>query len=101
VTVVTAIAVTGAAVAVIVLLAAWLSSAAGKRLAVLFAVLAYPAVVQVLLQYVLTPLERLNWLYAGLTAALEVLIVCAPAVVINRAWRRPRPLGSSSGEGLA
>ena len=74
VTVVTSIAVTGAAVAVIVLLAAWLSSAAGKRLAVL---------------------------YAGLTAALEVLIVCAPAVVIYRAWRRPRPLGSSSGEGLA
>ncbi len=42
VTVVTSIHVTGAAVVVIVLLAVWLSSATGKRLAVLFAVLAYP-----------------------------------------------------------
>jgi hypothetical protein len=104
VTVLTSIHVSGAAVAVIVLLAVWLSSATGKRLAVLFAVLAYPAVEQVLLQYVVPPFWALDmpyWLYAGISAALEVLIVCAPAVVIYRARHRAWSLGSSSGEGLA
>ncbi len=42
----------GAAVVLILLLAAWLSSAMGKRLAVLFAVIAYPVHVTVLLHYI-------------------------------------------------
>jgi hypothetical protein len=104
VTVVTSIKVTGAAVAVVLLLAAWLSSAAGKRLAVLFAVLAYPAVEPVLFHYVVTAFwgpDMPYWLYAGLRAALEAIVVCAPAVVLYRAWHRARSLHGGSGEGLA
>lgn len=95
---------TGAAVVLILLLAAWLSSPAGKRLAVLFAVIAYPVLVTVLLHYV-----DYRWPYAGdwgyeglgLPAVLQLLVVCAPAVIIYRARRRARSLGSSSDEGLA
>ncbi len=104
VAVITSIKVTGAAVALIVLLAVWLSSATGKRLAVLFAVLAYPGLEQVLLRYVVGPFwspDAPYWLYAALSTVLEVLIVCAPAVVIYRAWHRARSFGSSSDEGLA
>jgi hypothetical protein len=102
-TVVTSIQVTGAAVAMLLLLTAWLSSAAGKRLAVLFAVLAYPAVEQVLFQYAVIAFWRPAtpiWLVAGLGAALEALVVCGPAVLVYRARHRARPLRSGSGGGL-
>jgi hypothetical protein len=93
--------VAGAAVAVVLLVAAWLSSAAGKRLAVLFAVIAYPGVVQVLILYVMARFwwpAMPYWLYAGLIAALEASVVCAPAVIIYRTWHRARSLRSGSGD---
>lgn len=89
----------------ILLLVAWLSSPMGKRLAVLFAVIAYPGLVTVLLHYI-----DYRWPSAGywgyedlptLPAVLELLVVCAPAAIIYRARRRARSFGSSPDEGLA
>jgi hypothetical protein len=95
----------GAAVVLILLLAAWLSSPMGKRLAVLFAVIAYPVLVTVLLHYI-----DYRWPSAGywgygnlptLPAVLGLLVVCAPAAITYRARRRVRSFGSGSDEGLA
>jgi hypothetical protein len=94
-----------AAVVVILLLAAWLSSPMGKRLAVLFAVIAYPVLEAVLLHYINYRWPSAGyWGYEGLPtlpAVLERLVVCAPAVIIYGARRRARSFGSGSDEGLA
>jgi hypothetical protein len=95
----------GVAAVLILLLAAWLSSPMGKRLAVLFAVIAYPALVTALLHYI-----NYRWPSAGywgyedlptLPAVLELLVVCAPAAIIYRARHRARSFGGGSDEGLA
>jgi hypothetical protein len=95
----------GAAVVLILLLAAWLSSPMGKRLAVLFAVIAYPVLVTALLHYINYRWPSAGyWGYEGLPtlpAVLELLFVCAPAAIIYRARRRARSFGSGSDEGLA
>ena len=95
----------GAAVVLILLLAAWLSSPMGKRLAVLFAVIAYPVLVTVLLHYINYRWPSAGyWGYEGLPtlpAVLQLLVVCAPAVIMYRARRRARSFGSGSDEGLA
>jgi hypothetical protein len=94
----------GAAVALILLLAAWLSSPMGKRLAVLFAVIAYPGLESVLLHYIDYRWPSAGeWGYEGLglPAVLELLVVCAPAAIMYRARRRARSFGSSSNAGLA
>ncbi len=95
----------GAAVVLILLLAAWLSSPMGKRLAVLFAVIAYPVLVTLLLHYINYRWPSAGyWGYEGLPtlpAVLELLLVCAPAAIIYRARRRARSFGSGSDEGLA
>lgn len=94
---------TGAAVVLILLLAAWLSSATGKRLAVLFAVIAYPGLVTVLLHYIAYRWPSADWGYEGLglPAVLQLLVVCAPAAIMYRARRRARSFGGGSDEGLA
>jgi hypothetical protein len=96
---------TGAAVVLILLLAAWLSSPMGKRLAVLFAVIAYPGLETALLHYINYRWPSAGyWGYEGLPtlpAVLELLVVCAPAVIIYRARRRARSFGSGSDKGLA
>jgi hypothetical protein len=94
----------GAAVVLILLLAAWLSSPMGKRLTVLFAVIAYPGLVTALLHYINYRWPSASyWGYEGLglPAVLQLLVVCAPAAIIYRAWRRARSFGSGSDEGLA
>jgi hypothetical protein len=95
----------GAAVVLILLLAAWLSSSMGKRLAVLFAVIAYPVLATVLLHYINYRWPSAGyWGYEGLPtlpAVLELLVVCAPAAIIYRAQRRARSFGSGSDDGLA
>ena len=79
----------------ILLLAAWLSSPKGKRLAVLFAVIAYPVLVTALLHYINYRWPSAGyWGYEGLPTlptVLEVLVVGAPAAIIYRA-RRQRPV---------
>ena len=95
----------GAAVVLILLLAAWLSSPKGKRLAVLFAVIAYPVLVTALLHYINYRWPSAGyWGYEGLPTlptVLEVLVVGAPAAIIYRARRQARSFGSGSDEGLA
>jgi hypothetical protein len=95
---------TAAAVLLILLLAAWLSSPMGKRLAVLFAVIAYPVLVTALLHYINYQWPSAgDWGYEGLglPAVLQLLVVCAPAAIICRARRRARSFGSGSDEGMA
>jgi hypothetical protein len=101
VAVVVSIKVAGAGVALVLLLAVWLSSAMGKRLAALFALLAYPGLAQVLFVWILPANWWPYWLYPELMAALRVVVVCGPAVIIYRARRRARSFGNSSGQGLA
>jgi hypothetical protein len=92
----------GAAVVLILLLAAWLSSPMAKRLAVLFAVIAYPVLVTVLLHYIDFRWPSAGyWGYVGLPAVFQLLVVCALAVIIYRARRRARSFGSGSDEGVA
>jgi hypothetical protein len=95
----------GAAVVLILLLAAWLSSPTGKRLAVLFAVIAYPGLVTVLLHNINYWWPSAGyWGYEGLPTlltVLELLVVCAPAAIIYRARRRARSFSSGSDEDLA
>jgi hypothetical protein len=93
---------TGAAVVLILLLGAWLSSPMGKRLAVLFAVIAYPGLVTVLLHYLDYRWPSAGeWGYAGLglPAVLELLVVCAPAAIMYRARRRARSFRPARGSG--
>jgi hypothetical protein len=91
------LAAAAAAAVVLLLLTAWLSSAHGKRLAVLFGVLAFPALLQVAEYYGLQ----------GPTAATvfvpgsEAVVLCLVAVIIYRTRRRAKAAGGGSGEGVA
>ena len=86
------------AVVVLALVAAWLSSALGKRLAVLFGVLAFAALLQV---------AEFFYDTGGLTAANvlvpagEALVLCLLVVLIYRTRRRARSSGGDSGTGAA
>lgn len=97
------ITMVGAAVVLILLLAAWLSSPAGKRLAVLFAVIAYPVLESVLLHYINYRWPSAGyWGYEGLPTlptVLELLVVCAPGAIMYRARRRARSFRPARGSG--
>lgn len=79
-------AATAAAAAVVLLAAAWLSSAHGKRLAVLFGVLALPALLQ-LESYMPGTLAAADVIVPG----CEALVLCLLAVMVYRTWQRTRP----------
>lgn len=91
------LAAPAAAVVVLLLLAAWLSSAHGKRLAVLFGVLAFPALLQLAQFYGRRGPTAANVYVPG----SEVLVLCLLAVIIDRTRRRARSGGGGSGEGVA
>lgn len=81
---------------VLLLLALWLSSAHGKRLALLFAVLAYG----LLLMDGLID-EGGPWGADTINGSVgQVLVIFLLAAVIFRTWRRSRSAGGGSGESL-
>jgi hypothetical protein len=91
-----AIALTGAGATVILVLACWLSSGTGKRLAVLFAVVAYPS------------LLLAGWLSFTSYRAYETcetggvaLIACLALGLAYRVRRGSRSASGTSGEGMA
>ena len=89
-------AATTAAV-VLALVAAWLSSAHGKRLAVLFGVVAFSALLELALQY-LIPDGPSGLAAANLPLpACEVLVLCVLAAIIYRTWRRGRSAAGGPG----
>jgi hypothetical protein len=69
---------------VVLLLAAWMSSAAGKRLAVLFGVLSYPYLVATWNAYGITTWSAQT---AGAASAPAVLICCTAAFALLRSVR--------------
>ncbi len=90
------IALTGTGAIVILVLACWLSSGTGKRLAVLLAVLAYPS------------LLLAGWLPFRSYGAYETyetggvaLIACLALGLVYRVRRGSRSAGGTSGEGMA
>ena len=89
-------AATTAAV-VLALVAAWLSSAHGKRLAVLFGVVAFSALLELALQYLIP--DGPSGLAAAnlLLPACEVLVLCVLAAIIYRTWRRGRSAAGGPG----
>jgi hypothetical protein len=91
------LAATAAAVVMLLLLAAWLSSPHGKRLAVLFGVLAFPALLKLAEYYGIQGPRGANIYVPG----SEALVLCLLAVVIYRTRRRTKSAGGGSGEGVA
>jgi hypothetical protein len=91
------LAAAAAAAVVLLLLAAWLTSAQGKRLAVLFGVLAFPALLQLAEYYSLHGPTAASVYVPG----CEALVLCLLAVIIYRTRRRANSASSGSGEGLA
>jgi hypothetical protein len=80
-------AVAATAAVALALVAAWLSSAHGKRLAVAFGVVAFSAFLQAAQQYLIPGpggLTAANLLLPG----CEVLALCVLAGIIYRTWRR-------------
>ena len=91
------LASTAAAVVVLQLLAAWLSSTHGKRLAVLFGVLAFPALLQLAEYYGLQGPTVANVYVPG----SDALVLCLVAVIIYRTRRRAKAAAGGSGKGAA
>jgi hypothetical protein len=87
---------TAAAAVVLLLAAAWLSSAHGKRLAVLFGVLAFPALLQLADTYGPVTLAAANVIAPG----CQALALCLLAVMVYRTRRQSRPADGGPGEGL-
>jgi hypothetical protein len=87
------IGATAAAAVVLLILAAWLSSAHGKRLAVLFGVLAFPALMKLAEYYGLHGPTPANVYVPG----SEALVLCLLAVIIYRTRRRAKSAGRSCG----
>jgi hypothetical protein len=90
------IAATAAAAVVLLLLATWLSSAHGKRLALLFGVLAFPALLQ-LAEYC----GFQGPAAANVLPGSEALVLCLLSVIIYRTRRRAKSAGGGSGDGIA
>jgi hypothetical protein len=88
----------GAAV-VLSLAAAWLSSAHGKRMAVLFGVPAFAAVLDLTAQY----FDGSGGFLATrvLRPAVEALVLCVLAAIVYRTRRRAKSTIGGSGEGIA
>jgi hypothetical protein len=93
------IALTGAGAVVILVLACWLSSGTGKRLAVLFAVLAYPSLL--LLGWQFGQPFRSYGAYETYEIGGVALIVCLALGLAYRVRRRSRSASGTSGEGMA
>jgi hypothetical protein len=82
-----------AAAVVLLVLAAWLSSAHGKRLAVLFGVLAFPALLELAEYYGLHGPTAANVYVPG----SEALVLCLLAVIIYRTRRGAKSAGGPGG----
>jgi hypothetical protein len=88
----------------LVLLAAWLTSALGKRMAVLFGVLAFPALLQLAEDFVTG-----SWPFRpGSATELDVLVpvgeagvVCLLALIVYRTRRRAKSAGDGPGSAPA
>jgi hypothetical protein len=91
------LAAAAAATVVLLLVAAWLSSAHGKRMAVLFGVLAFPALLQVAEIYGPATPAAANVIVPG----CEALVLCLLAVIIYRTRHRAKSAGSGPGKGRA
>jgi hypothetical protein len=87
------LAAAAAAAVVLLILAAWLSSAHGKRLAVLFGVLAFPALLELAEYYGLNGPTAANVYVPG----SEALVLCLLAVIIYRTRRRAKSAGGPGG----
>jgi len=92
-------AVATTAAVVLALVAAWLGSAHGKRLAVLFGVVAFSAFLQLAQQYLFS-YERLT-VANLLLPACEALVMFGLATIVYRTWRRSKSAAGGSGEGVA
>ena len=91
------LAAAAAAAVVLLLLTAWLSSAHGKRLAMLFGMLAFPALLQ-LAEYCGLQGPTAATVYVP---GSEALVLCLLAVIIYRTRRRAKSAGGGSGQGVA
>src|SRR5258708_5689167 len=97
--VVEAIALTGTGAIVILVLACWLSSGTGKRLAVLLAVLAYPSLL--LLGWQFGQPFRSYRAYETYETGGVALIACLALGLVYRVRRGSRSASGASGEGMA
>jgi hypothetical protein len=79
--------------------AAWLSSSHGKRLAVIFGVVAFSAFLQLAEQYLLS-YERLT-VANLLLPACEALVLFGLATIVYRTWRRSKSASGGSSKGVA
>jgi hypothetical protein len=94
-----AIALTGVGAVVILVLACWLSSGTGKRLAVLLAVLAYPSLLLIEWQFG-QPFTSYG-AYETFETGGVALIACLALGLAYRVRRGSRSAGGTSGEGTA
>jgi hypothetical protein len=94
-----AIALTGTGAIVILVLACWLSSGTGKRLAVLLAVLAYPSLLLIGWQFG-QPSSSYG-AYETYETGGVALIACLALGLAYRVRRRSRSASGTSGEGMA
>jgi hypothetical protein len=94
-----AIALTGTGAIVILVLACWLSSGTGKRLAVLLAVLAYPSLLLIGWQF--GQPSTSYGAYETYETGGVALIACLALGLVYRVRRRSRSASGTSGEGMA